>query len=102
MSGDGTKWTASATQAIVGSQVDRGRVYSYTQVQEAAAGFEAQAPFHLALVELDQGGLITAQLTDIDGEVAIGDRVELVTRKLTTDGDRGMIIYGYKFRPAMQ
>lgn len=102
MSGDGTKWTASANQAIVGSQLARGTVYSYTQVQEPAAGFEAQAPFHLALVELDQGGLITAQLTDIDGEVAIGDRVELVTRKLTTDGDRGMIIYGYKFRPAMQ
>ncbi|MCY3979163.1 MAG: Zn-ribbon domain-containing OB-fold protein [Chloroflexi bacterium] len=102
MSGSSNNWTASANQAMDGSQVARGAVYSYTQVQEPAAGFEAQAPFHLALVELDQGGLITAQLTDVDGEVAIGDRVELVTRKLTTDGDRGMIIYGFKFRPAMK
>jgi uncharacterized protein len=28
--------------------------------------------------------------------------VEMVTRKLRSDGDeRGMLIYGYKFRPAM-
>jgi hypothetical protein len=24
--------------------------------------------------------------------------VEMVTRKLTTEGPRGMIVYGYKFR----
>ena len=80
----------------------RGMVFSYTRVQEPAAGFEAQAPFYLALVALDDGGLITAQLTDVDGGVAIGDPVEMVTRKLTTDGERGMIVYGYKFRPAMK
>jgi hypothetical protein len=29
--------------------------------------------------------------------------VEMVMRKLRTDdGDKGMIIYGYKFRPVMQ
>ncbi len=79
----------------------RGTVYSYTLVQEPAAEFEAQAPFYLALVELDDGRLITAQLTDVD-DVSIGDRVEMVTRKLATDGQRGMIIYGYKFRPQMK
>ena len=82
--------------------VMRGTVFSYTLVQEPAAEFEAQAPFYLALVELDDGALITAQLTDVEGGVAIGDAVEMVTRKLTTDGQRGMIVYGYKFRPAMQ
>ena len=35
-------------------------------------------------------------------EVAIGDQVEMVTRKLTTDGERGMIVYGYKFRPLIK
>lgn len=78
--------------------VARGIVYSYTLLQAPPAGFEGQAPYYLALVELEAGGLITAQLTDVDGEVAIGDEVEMVTRKLTTDGERGMIVYGYKFR----
>ncbi len=82
-------------------QAARGTVYSFTRLQEPPAGFEAQAPFYLALVTLEDGNLITAQLTDADGEIAIGDEVEMVTRKLTTDGERGMIVYGYKFRPAM-
>ena len=80
----------------------RGTVYSYTLVQEAPAGFEAQAPYYLALVELEDGDLITAQLTDIDSDVNIGDAVEMVTRKLTTEGARGMIVYGYKFRPLIK
>ena len=33
--------------------------------------------------------------------VEIGTPVEMVTRRLRQDGDeRGMLIYGYKFRPA--
>jgi uncharacterized OB-fold protein len=75
-----------------------GEIFSYTVVQEAPAGFEDQAPYVLALVKLDEGPLITAQISDLDGLPAIGDRVEMVTRKLTTEGPRGMIVYGYKFR----
>jgi uncharacterized protein len=77
-----------------------GEVYSFTMLQETPEGFDEQAPYTLALVKLDEGPLVTAQLTDLDdGEnVAIGDRVEMVTRKLTTEGARGMIVYGYKFR----
>lgn len=75
-----------------------GEVYSYTTLQQAPEGFEDQAPYVLALVKLDEGPMVTAQLTDVDGPVAIGDRVEMVTRKLTTEGSRGMIVYGYKFR----
>lgn len=75
-----------------------GNVYSFTTVREAPEGFEDQAPYVLALVKLDEGTLVTAQVTDVDGPIAIGDRVEMVTRKLTTEGDQGMIVYGYKFR----
>lgn len=79
-----------------------GEVYSFTTLQETPEGFDDQAPYMLALVKLDEGPLVTAQLTDVDGPVAIGDRVEMVTRKLTTEGSRGMIVYGYKFRKVLQ
>ena len=101
MNSDDIQLSASASPVVEGGPIARGTVYSFTRVQEPAAEFEAQAPYHLALVELEQGGCITAQLTDIDGEIAIGDPVEMVTRKLTTDGARGVIIYGYKFRPVL-
>jgi hypothetical protein len=47
--------------------------------------------------------LVTAQLTDLDEQsVEIGTPVEMVTRRLRTDGDeRGMLVYGYKFRPRL-
>ena len=80
-----------------------GEVYSYTTIYDAPAGFEQYAPYTVALVKLDEGPLLTAQLTDIDPEnVAIGLPVEMVTRKLRTDGEEGMIVYGYKFRPMVE
>jgi uncharacterized OB-fold protein len=79
----------------------KGTVYSYTTVLDAPAGFEEQAPYTVALIQLDEGPMLTAQLTDLDGEPEIGMRVEMVTRKLRTDGDEGMIVYGYKFRIPM-
>ena len=102
MSQEGKESPAAVYRAFEVCGAARGVVYSYTLVQEPAAEFEAQAPFYLALVQLEDGGLITAQLTDVAGDVKIGDAVEMVTRKLTTDGERGMIVYGYKFRPAMK
>ncbi len=77
----------------------KGEVYSYTTVYDAPEGYEEQAPYTVAIVKLDEGPLVTAQLTDIDnGKVEIGQKVEMVTRKLRQDGERGMLVYGYKFR----
>lgn len=76
-----------------------GEVYSYTIVTDPPEGFEEFAPYYLAIVKLDEGPKLTAQLTDLDGEPSIGMRVEMVTRKLRTEGPQGVIAYGYKFRP---
>ncbi|TET52345.1 MAG: Zn-ribbon domain-containing OB-fold protein [Anaerolineales bacterium] len=80
----------------------KGEVYSYSTVYHAPRGFEEFAPYMVALVRLEEGPLVTAQLTDVDAEeVSIGMPVEMVTRKLQSGDDRGVIIYGYKFRPAI-
>ena len=80
----------------------RGEVYSYTTVYEPPAGFEENAPYTVALVKLEEGPLVTAQLTDLDDRgPEIGLPVEMVTRKLRSDGDRGVLVYGYKFRPVL-
>ncbi len=79
----------------------RGKVYSFTTVLDPPAGYEGQAPYVLALVQLDEGPMVTAQLTDLDGPVQIGMLVEMVTRKLCAEGESGMIVYGYKFRPLL-
>ena len=82
----------------------RGQVYSFTQMTSVPTGYEQSAPYTMALVQLEEGPVVTAQLTDLgEQDVEIGMPVEMVTRKIRTDmDDRGIIIYGYKFRPAMQ
>jgi uncharacterized OB-fold protein len=79
-------------------------VYSHTTVYDAPAGFEENAPYTVALIKLEEGPLVTAQLTDLgEASVEIGTPVEMVTRRLRTDGDeRGMLVYGYKFRPRLE
>ena len=70
---------------------------------DAPEGFEAQAPYTVALIRLEEGPLVTAQLTDFgDRKPVIGEPVEMVTRKLKADGDKGMLVYGYKFRPPIR
>jgi uncharacterized OB-fold protein len=81
----------------------RGEVYSFTTVHDAPAGHEAYAPYTVAVVQLDEGPKVTAQLTDLgDQPVEIGMPVEMVTRKIGEDGERGMLVYAYKFRPVLQ
>lgn len=81
----------------------KGEVFSYTTIYEAPTGFDTNAPYTVAIVKLDEGPMVTAQLTDMGHQpVEIGMPVEMVTRKMRNDGDeRGIIVYGYKFRPRL-
>ena len=82
----------------------RGEVYSFTTMQSGPTGFNENTPYTVALIQLEEGPMLTAQLTDLDvnDTVTIGMPVEMVTRKLRTDaGDEGIILYSYKFRPLL-
>lgn len=79
----------------------KGEIYSYSTLYQAPDGYEEFVPYTVALVRLEEGPLVTAQLTDVDSdEVQIGMPVEMVTRKMREYGQDGVIVYGYKFRPA--
>jgi len=78
----------------------RGTVYSYTTMHSAPEGFEEQTPYVVALVKLQEGPVVTAQITDATPEeVSIGMPVEMVTRRMYSHGQEGIIVYNYKFRP---
>ena len=79
----------------------RGEVYSYSTVYHPPRGFEEFAPYTVALVKLEEGPMVAAQLTDVDqSDLCIGMPVEMVTRKVHGGGEEGSIVYGYKFRPS--
>ena len=78
----------------------RGEIFSFSTVYQAPSSHEEQAPYTVALIKLIEGPMLTAQLTDVDRrDIKIGMPVEMTTRILQSNGDRGMIVYGYKFRP---
>jgi uncharacterized OB-fold protein len=79
----------------------RGKILSHTRVYQPARGFRDASV--TALIELEEGVRVIAQLTDVDPEdVATGQEVEMVVRRLRADEGQGMLVYGYKFRPVLR
>jgi len=77
-----------------------GRIYSYTVVRAPPRGRENYGPYILAIVELDDGVKVTAEIVDCTpDEINIGTRVEMVFRRIGEESGTGVIYYGYKFRP---
>ncbi len=77
----------------------KGKVYSFTEIKAPSIGFEDQIPYMLAIIELDEGPRLTAQIADCSGcNVKIGDRVEYVFRVIQRDDPEGLIHYGFKFK----
>ncbi|MFP8890569.1 Zn-ribbon domain-containing OB-fold protein [Natrialbaceae archaeon A-CW2] len=81
-----------------------GIVYSYTVISPGSAPPEfapqaaASGQYVVAVIELDEGPRITAQLTDIEpNEVEIGLPVTGCVRRLYEEED--VVRYGFKFQP---
>ena len=77
----------------------KGKVYSFTDVNAPPVGFEDQIPYVLAIIELEEGAKVTAQIVDatID-QVDFGSAVEQVFRVIQRDDPEGLIHYGFKFK----
>jgi uncharacterized OB-fold protein len=72
-----------------------GRVYTYTVVHRAPTpAYQAEAPYALAYVELDEGPRVPARLVDVDpAEVEVGMPVEVVFDEVDPD------LTLFRFRP---
>lgn len=75
----------------------RGTVLEWTRVHKSAPGYEMQVPYLLALVQTEEGPVITGQIVD-SPSVQAGDRVQGVFRRLGQDGEAGVIYYGTKWQ----
>ncbi len=74
---------------------------TYTVIHTPPHKFEDQAPYAMGIVELDDGARITGQIVDCEfGDLAVGMPVKIEFRKIFSEGESGIICYGYKFVPA--
>lgn len=77
----------------------KGKIYTYSVINTPTEEFKTLAPYVVAIIELEEGTKITSQIVDCNPkEIEIGDEVEVVFRKIRTEGDDGVISYGYKFK----
>lgn len=78
----------------------KGKIHSFSIVETPTDDFKTIAPYAVAIIELKEGAKLTSQLVECDlDEIKIGDSVEMVFRKIREDGDDGVILYGFKFKP---
>ena len=76
---------------------DSGAILTYTVIHVAPDQFAVEAPYVVAVVELNEGVRLTCQIVDCaPNEVAIGMAVRMVFRKIQEEGHHGLICYGYK------
>ena len=76
----------------------KGEIVTYSIIHVGPEEFEDQVPYPIAVIQLDEGPRITAQIVDCDiHDVKIGMKVKSTFRKIQQDGSTGAIYYGYKF-----
>lgn len=78
----------------------KGEVVSYSIIHVAPEDFEEQVPYPIAIIKLEEGPQVTAQIVDCNiDDVKVGMKVESTFRRIQEDGYIGAIYYGYKFKP---
>ncbi len=75
-----------------------GKVVTFTIVRVPPAGFTEQTPLPIAIVEVLDGVRIMVQIGDLEdpSELEIGMPVRLEFRRISWDGEAGLIFYGHK------
>ena len=69
-------------------------------IRVAPDEFTDLAPYAVALVTLENNVRVMCQLVDADPEeVEIGMPIKLEFRKIRSDGEAGVLFYGYKAVP---
>jgi uncharacterized OB-fold protein len=78
----------------------KGEIVTYTIIHVGSEHFEDKVPYPIAVIELEEGPRITAEIVDCSiNDVEIGMKVESTFRRIQEDGSTGAIYYGYKFKP---
>jgi uncharacterized OB-fold protein len=78
-----------------------GKVLTYTIIHVGPTEFADETPYILAICQMKDGARLTTQLVDCPlTKVKKNLKIRLEYRKIQSDGDAGILMYGYKAVPA--
>ncbi len=75
----------------------KGKIASWTVIRAAPTGFES--PYAIGVVQLEEGPMLSSQITGPLNNIQTGKPVKAVFRRLIQNED-GLIVYGFKFELA--
>jgi len=79
-----------------------GKLLTYTIIHVAPSQFTDQVPYAVGIIELDDGARLLAQIADCPQEaLKTGMALRIEFRRVTNDGEAGIIHYGYKCVPTV-
>jgi len=77
-----------------------GKLLTFTVIRVAPTEFTDQAPYAMGIVELNEGVKILTQIADCNfDKLEIGMPLRIEFRKISQEGEAGIICYGYKCVP---
>ncbi len=77
-----------------------GKIISWSFIRVPPDGFSGQAPYPIAVVELEDGNRICSQIVDWEEDsLKIGLNVKTVVRRTIETTQDGVIPYGIKVKP---
>jgi len=77
----------------------RGKIWTYTVARQTPPASLMQAPYVIVVVQLAEGAMVQAVLSDCDPEaVHVGMEVEMVLEKMGTSAE-GSDLMAFKFKP---
>lgn len=78
----------------------KGSILAWTMIYVAGSEFKSYAPYPVAVVKLESGKRITVQLVDYrKEEVRIGQKVQVILRKVREGTNEDVLVYGLKVKP---
>lgn len=77
-----------------------GKIVSWTIIRSPSSAYKAHAPYPVAIVALDRGIRIFAQIVDSQNkDLRKGQKVVCVIRRILEPDKEGIIPYGIKAKP---
>lgn len=77
-----------------------GKVLTFTTIHSAPAGFEHQVPYHVGIVNFEDGSKSALEIVDCEQkDLRIGLKVQTVVRRVGSSEPEELIEYGIKVKP---
>lgn len=77
-----------------------GKILTFTTIHSAPVGFEHQIPYHVAIVNFEDGSSCALEIVDCaQKDLRIGLKVQTVIRRVGSSEPEELIEYGIKVKP---